>query len=108
MDRDHYRRYLPELVSAIRKGAPGARLVWGATTPVRKDKAPGPSNERIEARNRIARELCEKQGIPVDDLNAAMAGHSDLHSDDVHFKAEGYAILAAQVAGSVEKMLPGK
>jgi hypothetical protein len=105
---DDYRRYLPELLSAIRKGAPGAKLIWAATTPVRTDKSPGPSNERIESRNRIAREFFEKQGIPIDDLNAVMSGHSDLHSDDVHFNPEGSAMLATQVAASVEKLLPAR
>ena len=105
---DEYRQYLPELLAAIRKGAPGAKLIWASTTPVRKDKAEGASNERIAARNRIAREFFEKQGIPVDDLHAAMADHADLHSDDVHFNPQGSAILAAQVAESVEKLLAGK
>lgn len=105
---DEYRRYLPELLAAIRKGAPEAKLVWASTTPVRKDKAPGPSNERIGARNRIARQFFEKEGIAVDDLNALMADHPDLHSDDVHFDAQGYGMLAAQVAASVEKLLPQK
>ena len=105
---DEYRQYLPELLAAIRKGAPGAKLVWASTTPVRKDKAPGPSNERIDARNRIAREFFEKRGIPVDDLHAVMADHADLHSDDVHFKPEGSAMLAASVAASVEKLLGGQ
>src|ERR1700739_1563382 len=54
---DEYRGYLPELLAAIRKGAPGAKLVWASTTPVRKDKSPGAANERIDARNRIAREF---------------------------------------------------
>lgn len=105
---DEYRKYLPELLAAVRKGAPGARLVWASTTPVRQDKAPGPSNERIVERNRIARQFFEKLGIPVDDLHAVMADHADLHSDDVHFKPEGSAMLAAQVAASVVKLLPGK
>jgi hypothetical protein len=103
---DEYRRYLPELLAAIRKGAPGAKLVWASTTPVRKDKSPGPGNERIVARNRIAREFFEKQNIPIDDLHAVIADHADLHSDDVHFNPEGSKMLAAQVVASVEKLLP--
>lgn len=101
-----YRRYLPELHDVIRKGAPGARLIWAMTTPVRKDKAPGPANDRIVARNRITREFFEKQGIPIDDLHALMSGHEDLHSDDVHFNPQGSAILAAQVADKVAKLFP--
>jgi len=104
---DEYRQFLPELLAAVRKGAPGAKLVWASTTPVRKDKEAGPSNARIENRNRIAREFFGKQGIPIDDLHAAIAGHDDLHSDDVHFNAEGSKMLAASVAASVEKALTG-
>ncbi len=104
---DEYRRYLPELVAAIRNAAPGAKLIWASTTPVRKDKSPGPSNARITARNRIAREFFEKEGIPIDDLAALMADHNELHADDVHFNAEGSAMLAGQVAASVEKLLGG-
>jgi hypothetical protein len=103
---DDYRRYLPELLAAIRKGAPGAKLIWATTTPIRQDKAPGPSNDRILVRNRIAREFFEKQEIPIDDLHALMANHADLHSDDVHFNAQGSAMLAGQVASSIEKSLP--
>jgi len=105
---DEYRQHLPDLLTVIRKGAPGARLVWAQTTPVRKDRPAGASNERIAARNRIAREYFEKQGIAIDDLNAAMSDHTDLHSDDVHFKPEGSAILASQVAAAVEKLLPAR
>ena len=105
---DEYRRYLPELLAAVRKGAPGAKLVWASTTPVRKDKEPGPSNARVEARNRIAREFFEKQGIVVDDLHAAISGHDELHKDDVHFDDEGSGILAGSVAASVEKLLVGR
>jgi lysophospholipase L1-like esterase len=105
---EEYRQYLPELLAAARKGAPGAKLVWASTTPVRKDKEPGPSNARVEARNRIAREFFEKQGIAIDDLHAAISGHDDLHKDDVHFNDEGSKILAGSVAASVEKLLAGR
>jgi len=105
---DEYRRYFPELVAAIRAGAPGAHLVWASTTPVRKDKQDGATNARIDARNAIALEQVKKEGIPIDDQHALMMQHQDLHSDDVHFTPEGGAIQAAQVAESVLKVLPKK
>lgn len=105
---DEYRQHLPELLAAIRKSAPDAKLIWASTTPVRVDKSPGPANVRIVERNRIAREFFGRQGVAIDDLYAAIRDHADLHSDDVHFKPEGSAILAAQVAASVEKALGGK
>ncbi|HEY3837029.1 MAG TPA: SGNH/GDSL hydrolase family protein [Bryobacteraceae bacterium] len=103
---DEYRQYLPDLLAAIRKAAPGAKLVWASTTPVRKDKDPGPTNQRIAARNRIAREFFSSQNIPVDDLAALMAAHQDLHSDDVHFNPDGSKLLAEQVSKSVAGLLP--
>jgi lysophospholipase L1-like esterase len=103
---EEYRRYFPELVTAIRTGAPGGRLVWASTTPVRKDTPGQSSNARIDARNAIAAELIAKSGITVDDQHALMMEHRDMHSDDVHFTAEGSAIQGAQVAASVLKAMP--
>ena len=103
---DDYRKYLPEVLKVIRKDAPGARLIWASTTPVRKNRTPGPSDDRIRARNEIARKYFTQQHIPIDDLYALMAPHSDLHSDDVHFNSEGAALQARQVAAEIVKLLP--
>jgi hypothetical protein len=102
---DEYRRYFPELVTAVRMGAPGGRLVWASTTPVRKDTPGQSSNARIDARNAIAAELIAKSGIAVDDQHALLMQHQDLHSDDVHFTADGSALQGAQVAASVLKAM---
>ncbi|HVX67808.1 MAG TPA: SGNH/GDSL hydrolase family protein, partial [Bryobacteraceae bacterium] len=93
-----YRQHLPELLRAIREAAPEAKLIWASTTPVRKDRLPGPDNRRIEERNAIAREYFTRQRIPIDDLYTLMLPQADLHSDDVHFNAEGCSLLAEQVA----------
>jgi hypothetical protein len=105
---DEYRKYFPELITAVRLGAPAGRLVWATTTPVRKDKQDGATNARIDARNGIAAEQVSQQGIAVDDQHALMARHQDLHSDDVHFTAEGSALQSEQVAASVLKAMPAK
>jgi hypothetical protein len=101
-----YRRYFPEMLTAVRAGAPEAGLVWATVTPVRKDKAGSATNARIDARNAIAEQILAKEKIPVDDQHALMMGHQDLHADDVHFNAEGSRIEAAQVAGSILKLIP--
>jgi hypothetical protein len=103
---DEYRRYLPGLLKVIRKDARGAKLIWASTTPVRKDQAPGPTNDRIRARNAIAQKYFSHERIPIDDLSALMVTHPDLHSDDVHFNSEGVSIQANQVALEIEKLLP--
>ena len=46
------------------------------------------------------------QKIPIVDLNAAVRGHHEFHSDNVHFNGQGVQILAAQVCTAVEKLLP--
>jgi lysophospholipase L1-like esterase len=102
---DEYRRYFPELIAAVKAGAPKAKLVWATVTPVRKDKDGGATNARIDARNGIAGEFVAKAAIPTDDQHALMMTHQDLHSDDVHYSAAGSELQGKQVAESVEKLL---
>jgi hypothetical protein len=99
-----YARYFEELPAAIRAASPHAKLIWASTTPVRKDQPGGATNARIEARNAIAARAIGPS-IPIEDQYALMAGHGDLHSDDVHFSAEGSALQAAQVVDSILKLL---
>lgn len=105
---EEYRKYFPELITAVRLGAPAGRLVWATTTPVRKDKQGGATNARIDARNAIASEQVTKQGIAVDDQHALMERHQDQHSDDVHFTAGGSELQGEQVAASVLRAMPAK
>lgn len=102
-----YEQHFPALIAAVRRAAPNAKLIWGQTTPVRKDKepGPGPANSRIARRNAIAKAYAEANHIPVDDLHTLMLPHADLHSDDVHFNKEGSAMLAAQVATEIARLL---
>jgi lysophospholipase L1-like esterase len=102
---DDYRKGLPALIDTIRKGAPGAKLIWAHTTPVRKDRENGPTNARIVARNAIAKEVAVAEQIPIDDLYTLMLPLSDFFADDVHFNKGGSARMAEQVAASIEKAL---
>ncbi|MBS1799319.1 MAG: SGNH/GDSL hydrolase family protein [Acidobacteria bacterium] len=105
---DEYKRYFPELLSAVHAGAPSARLIWATITPVRKDKQDGATNARIDLRNEIAGEFVATQNIAIDDLHALMLPHQNLHADDVHFNAEGSAIQGRQVAALALKLLSAK
>jgi lysophospholipase L1-like esterase len=106
---DEYARALPALVDAIRKGAPGARLVWASTTPVRVAGSPDrldPKTERVKARNRAAAEFMGWKGIPVDDLFGLVQGHPEWYAGDgVHFNAQGTAALGRQVADHLLRVL---
>jgi hypothetical protein len=107
-----YRKAFPKLIKTIRAHAPKAKLLWATTTPLRNgkdvtyDTKAEYSNERIAARNALAAEIVGAQKIPTVDLNAAVRGHPELHSDNVHFNGQGVQILAAQVCTAVEKLLP--
>jgi len=107
-----YRKAFPKLIKTVRTHAPKARFIWASTTPLRDGKGVAYdtnsqySDERIAARNAIAAAFVTAQNIPTDDLNAAVRGHPEYHSDNVHFNGQGIQIQAAQVAAEVEKLLP--
>jgi hypothetical protein len=109
---EEYRKALPKLIKTIRAHAPKAKLIWASTTTLRDGKAvtydtkATYSDARIAARNAIAEEIMTAQHIPTDDLNAAVRGHPEYHSDNVHFNGQGIEIEAAQVSAEIEKLLP--
>jgi len=109
---DEYQKAFPRLVKTIRAHAPKARLIWATTTPLRDGKGVTGdtkgeySDERIATRNALAAKLLAAQRIPTVDLNAAVHGHPELHSDNVHFTGEGSKILATQISAAVAKQLP--
>ena len=98
---EEYARFFPEMLAAVHAGAPGAKLVWATTTPIRTSQPSGASNTRIEARNAIAAKAIAAQHIPTDDQYRLMAAHQDLHSDDIHFNPEGSALQAHQGAARI-------
>lgn len=104
---EEYRAAFPVFLDTIRKHAPGAKLIWANTTPLKVSPTggTGATDDRIAARNVIAAEAIKPYGIPVDDLFTPMKGHPELHSDNVHFNGKGVALQAAQVADVIEKLL---
>jgi lysophospholipase L1-like esterase len=88
------------------------QALWATTTPLRTgkdvtwDTKAEYSDERIAARNALAAEVVTVRKIPTVDLNAAVRGHPEFHSDNVHFNGQGSQILAALVCAAVEKLLP--
>ena len=106
-----YRKAFPKLIKAIRAHAPKAKLIWATTTPLRNgkdvtyDTKAEYSDERIAARNAVAAEIVAAQKIATVDLNAAVRGHPEFHSDNVHFNGQGSQSLATQVCAAVAKLL---
>ncbi|HTI98625.1 MAG TPA: SGNH/GDSL hydrolase family protein [Dongiaceae bacterium] len=105
-----YRAAFPAFFATIRAHAPHAKLVWATTTPLKVSPAqPRPdeaTDTRVAARNAIAAELLQPQGVAVDDLNTLVAGHPEYHSDNVHFNRQGIELEAQQVAASIAPLLP--
>ncbi len=106
---DEYRAAFPELLSTIRRYAPGSRLVWASSTDVRETGDLGkaaPFTARIIERNKIAATFASKEGIEVDDLYSLVTDHPEWHSQDgVHFNQEGVKAQAAQVSSVVKGAL---
>ncbi|QHS51349.1 SGNH/GDSL hydrolase family protein [Edaphobacter sp. 12200R-103] len=100
-----YGRGLPSFVIAVRRLAPSASLIWASTTPVRKPTSSGATNERVHQRNQIALAVIKRARITIDDQEALMLQHQDLHQDDVHFTPAGSAIQARQVAQTILQAL---
>jgi hypothetical protein len=98
-----YKAGFPAYLAALHHIAPGAAFIWASTTPVRKEKQPGPTNARIDARNVIA--LGFVHGMAVDDQHAVMAQHADLYQDDVHFDQKGSDIGGVAAADTIKHAL---
>ena len=109
---EEYQAGLPKFIKTIRVHAPKAKLIWATTTPLRDGKGVTGdtqaeySDERIASRNAIAAKIMTAQNIPIVDLNAAVRGRPELHSDNVHFTGEGSKILATQISAAIAKLLP--
>lgn len=107
-----YQNGLPKFIKTIRTHAPKAKLIWATTTPLRDGKGitgdtkAEYSDERIASRNALAAKIVAAQKIPTVDLNIAVRGHPELHSDNVHFNGQGNHILGAEVSDAISKLLP--
>ena len=104
---DEYAKNLQEIVTQLK--ATGAKLIWASTTPVPDSphQSPMRSLADVVKYNEIAAGIMRQNSIPIDDLYAAVQPReAELQKkNNVHFSAEGYRVLAQQVADSIEKAL---
>jgi WD40 repeat protein len=101
-----YEKNLRLLVAKMK--ATGARLIWATTTPIPEgDLVPPRSFGKVPEYNAIAQRVMADSGVSIDDLNAVITPHlAEVQTPkDVHYKPEGYARLAKQVAASIEAAL---
>jgi acyl-CoA thioesterase-1 len=103
---DQYRQNLRELVTRLEHS--GARLIFATTTPVPDGKTTPPRlNQDVIIYNRVANEIMLERGVPIDDLyGLALPKLASIQLPvNVHYKPEGYQVLAEQVAASILKEL---
>lgn len=107
---EKYEANLRELVRQLK--ATGAKLIWATSTPVPNggQLAPDRRFADVAAYNAAAARVMKDHGVIVNDLNALIAPHvrEVQKSNDVHFTSEGAAMLAKQVAASIQIQLPKK
>lgn len=105
-----YAAALPELLKTIRAGAPNAKLIWAAITPMRmngKLESFSNKNDRVKERNVLAAQLMTRESIPVNDLYSLIAEKPEWYSrDGVHLNAKGVTALATQVADTILPLIP--
>ena len=105
---DVYEKNLRELVKRLK--ATGAELIWATTTPVLLggNLAPNRRFGDVAKYNALAKKVMDENGVAVDDLYTAITPHLKKCQKprDVHFTADGSAILAKCVAASIEQQLP--
>ena len=105
--REQYAENLRKLVAELK--ATRARLIFATTTPVPKGGVLSPTRkfDSIPARNEIAVQVMNQNGVAIDDLYSVVLPIRDQvgRDNDVHFQPSGYEALAKAVAASIESQL---
>ncbi len=97
-----YTQRLEKLVERMKKT--GAKLIWASTTPIPDVAETKQTSASIVERNQAAAAIMKKNEIVTDDLFTFITPHLKTSQipGDVHFNAEGYKLLAKQVAEFIE------
>jgi lysophospholipase L1-like esterase len=97
-----FKAAFPEFLRTVRSLVKGnSDLIWATITPVKPKAFNGATNDRIDARNAIARGFITTAHIAIDDQHALMMQHRDLYQDTVHFNAVGSNLMADQAATAI-------
>lgn len=101
-----YKAAFPPFLRTVRSlVAKDGALIWATTTPVKPRAFNGATNDRVDARNGIARGFVDALHIPVDDQHSLMTQHQDLYQDTVHFNTAGSNLMGDQAAAMIRAQL---
>jgi len=100
-----------QMVQAMKRAAPDAKLIWATITPVTVKGDPEHLNPEIQPtiveHNAMALKVMKEEGVAVDDLSALMLPNLKLAAGDMfHWKTEGRDMQAKAVADAIAKALP--
>lgn len=105
MSVGEYKDALKRVHERIRQVFPKAKILFALTTPIQAGvpmTAPR-TTEDVMIYNQAAREVMESLNVPIDDLfEAAKVIPDEMYADAVHYKPEGYRILAEAVVRALE------
>lgn len=108
MSVEEYAEALKRVHAMIRKNFPNAQIIFALTTPLRDGvplKAPRTTKDIIRY-NEAAKKVMQELNVPVNDLFAvAQTIPEELYADAVHFKSEGYQVLARAVVRTLENYI---
>jgi hypothetical protein len=101
-----FKAAFPEFLRTVRSLVKGNDdLVWATITPVEPKAFNGATNDRVDARNAIARGFITAAHISIDDQHALMMQHRDLYQDTVHFNPAGSSLMGDQTAATIRAQL---
>ena len=107
---ESYRANLEAILRKLRNLTP--RIIWASLTPVHPDRPFRTDqwswrNAEIDAYNRAATELMQRQGIPINDLHGLIWPKVDeyLFADQLHLSEAGQKACAEAVAAAVSAQL---
>jgi hypothetical protein len=101
-----YKAAFPEFSRTVQSlVGKNSALIWATTTPVKPQAFNGATNNRVDARNTIARSFIDAVHIPVDDQHTLMMRHQDLYQDTVHFNTVGSNLMGDQAAAMIRAQL---
>ncbi|MBI2441203.1 MAG: SGNH/GDSL hydrolase family protein [Lentisphaerae bacterium] len=103
-----YRLGYEQALKVIRKLQPGAKLILVLSTPLQPTSAPNNLNPRVDARNKIVKELAEQFGAPINDLHSISKNHPEHYADACHFGSAAKGLQAGQVVNQITALINGK
>ncbi len=100
--KEEYERNLKMIVTLIKKIFINAKVILATTTPMNPNGMVGlntRTNDEIDKYNLIAKEISEKTGIIISDLNEYTRDWSgECYRDYCHFTNSSYEVLGKEVA----------